>query len=78
VARAPLPEGTEDWPESGLLAKLLASIARGRRNVACLRRMGWRVCTIWECKVRWWTDADFQHHLRALLKSRAERDEASD
>lgn len=30
-------------------AKLLGNVARDRRNSARLRRMGWRVLTIWEC-----------------------------
>jgi DNA mismatch endonuclease (patch repair protein) len=54
------------------LPKLQGNIVRGRRNAARLRRMGWRVCTIWECKVRRWTDAELQRHLRSLLESRAE------
>jgi DNA mismatch endonuclease (patch repair protein) len=32
--------------------KFLANMARDRRNVAKLRRMGWRVKTVWECKLR--------------------------
>jgi DNA mismatch endonuclease (patch repair protein) len=31
-------------------AKFAANVARDARNVAALRRSGWRVLTIWECR----------------------------
>lgn len=33
-------------------AKRAGNVARDRRNAAALRRLGWRVLTIWECEVR--------------------------
>jgi DNA mismatch endonuclease (patch repair protein) len=31
--------------------KLTGNMARDRRNLTLLRRMGWRVLTLWECEV---------------------------
>ena len=31
------------------IAKIARNRARDRRNAAVLRKMGWRVVTIWEC-----------------------------
>lgn len=32
--------------------KFLSNVARDRRAAAKLRRLGWRVLTVWECQVR--------------------------
>jgi DNA mismatch endonuclease (patch repair protein) len=32
--------------------KIAANVARDRRTQAALRRLGWRVLTIWECALR--------------------------
>ncbi len=42
-------------------AKFEANIARDRRNIARLRRLGWRVLVVWECqthprRIDWLTD----------------------
>ncbi|HEY1807942.1 MAG TPA: very short patch repair endonuclease [Acidobacteriaceae bacterium] len=33
-------------------AKRGGNVARDRRNAAALRKLGWRVLTLWECEVR--------------------------
>jgi len=33
------------------LAKFAANTERDRRNVAALRRLGWSVVTLWECRI---------------------------
>ena len=53
------------------LAKLDGNVARDRRNVAALKRLGWKVLTVWECEL-----ADEQKLSRNLLSklSRAAND----
>ena len=45
-------------------AKRAGNVARDRRNAAALRRLGWRVIVLWECKLR--TDADARSRLASL------------
>lgn len=33
-------------------SKFAANVARDRRNSAALRQLGWRVITVWECRLR--------------------------
>jgi len=42
-----LPKSREDY----WLPKLLRNVERDRRNVAKLRRGGWKVLTLWECDI---------------------------
>jgi DNA mismatch endonuclease (patch repair protein) len=46
-ALARLPKSRGDF----WLPKLTANAARDARNVRALRRLGWRVMTIWECQL---------------------------
>ena len=39
-------------------AKFTANQERDRRNIAELRKMGWRVAIVWECEVRTASDSD--------------------
>ncbi len=45
--RARLPATRREW----WAAKLAANVARDRRNLAALRRAGWRVLVLWECQL---------------------------
>lgn len=45
-------------------AKRGGNVARDRRNAAALRKLGWRVLTLWECEVR--TAADAMARVRKL------------
>ena len=38
---------SEFWRE-----KILANVARDKRNRAALRKLGWKVETVWECKLQ--------------------------
>ncbi len=44
--RAAIPKTRTGWWE----AKFERNVARDRRNSRALRRLGWRVLTIWECE----------------------------
>lgn len=46
------------------LPKLQANKERDRRKAAALRRLGWRVITVWECQVR--TKARLQRTVEVL------------
>jgi DNA mismatch endonuclease (patch repair protein) len=48
-------------------AKIEENKVRDRRNERRLRAMGWRVRTVWECRLRRWTPADLCVHLQELL-----------
>jgi DNA mismatch endonuclease, patch repair protein len=53
-------------PKSNLpfwLAKFEGNVARDRRNAVVLRRLGWRVITVWECET-----SDHQKLARMLKK----------
>lgn len=39
--------GPEFWHE-----KIEGNIAGDQRNLAELKELGWRVCTLWECEVK--------------------------
>jgi len=47
--------------------KFASNVARDRRNVLELRRLGWRVITIWECEIKAPERLDLK--LRRLLKN---------
>ena len=49
------------------IAKLSANQARDRRNERLLRKLGWRVRTIWECAIRRWPRAELAARLSSLL-----------
>lgn len=46
-ANSATPKTRSDW----WTAKLAANVARDRRNLSALRRLGWRVLVVWECQV---------------------------
>lgn len=46
AGRAPTTN-TEYWTP-----KLEANVMRDRRKAECLRRLGWRVITVWECQLK--------------------------
>jgi DNA mismatch endonuclease, patch repair protein len=48
-------------------AKLARNKVRDRRNDRHLRALGWRVHTVWECRVRRSTAEDLEHRLKRLL-----------
>jgi hypothetical protein len=48
-------------------AKLARNRARDRRNERRLRALGWRVRTVWECRVRRWTPGGLEAQLLRLL-----------
>lgn len=47
--------------------KLASNVRRDKRNVRRLRALGWRVCTIWECRTK--DPAALLRRLRAALRS---------
>ncbi len=49
--------------------KLRANQLRDRQRARQLRKMGWRVCTVWECDIRRWTHVELACRLRKLLAS---------
>ncbi|HEY8149779.1 MAG TPA: very short patch repair endonuclease [Vicinamibacteria bacterium] len=55
------------------LVKISGNRARDARNERRLRSQGWRVRTVWECKVRRSTADELSAVLRKLLSRRAER-----
>ena len=42
-----IPESRRDYWEP----KLLGNVKRGRKNLAALRRLGWRPLVVWECEL---------------------------
>jgi DNA mismatch endonuclease (patch repair protein) len=44
-------------------AKFARNQLRDRRNERRLRRLGWRVVTVWECRVRRWTPSTLEAQL---------------
>jgi len=59
--KASMPKSREDyWKE-----KFDANVVRDARVETELRRLGWRVATIWECETR--IDADIAERIRELL-----------
>jgi DNA mismatch endonuclease (patch repair protein) len=48
--------------------KIAGNILRDRRNERRLRRAGWRVRTVWECRVRRMSEAQLKQNLRRLLE----------
>lgn len=59
-----LPKSREDY----WLPKLLRNVERDRRNVAKLRRGGWKVMKVWECDVL--SDRNLQERLVRFLGRR--------
>lgn len=51
------------------LPKLERNRARDRRNARKLRALGWRVVTLWECRVRRWPPERLSARLTAMLAS---------
>ena len=51
------------------LAKIAGNRVRDERNERRLRAMGWRVRTVWECKVRRSAPGELVEVLRSLLKA---------
>jgi DNA mismatch endonuclease (patch repair protein) len=49
------------------ISKLDRNAARDKRNRAALRRLGWRVCVIWECQVS--RGAGLRERIARLLSS---------
>lgn len=49
--------------------KIAGNIVRDRRNAARLRRMGWRVKTLWECRIRNSSAEELHSSLQKLLGS---------
>jgi len=47
-------------------AKFDANVARDARNARALRRLGWRVLTVWECALR--THAGRERAIAALVR----------
>lgn len=44
--------GTPSTRRAFWTAKFAANVARDRRSARALRRLGWRVLTVWECSLR--------------------------
>ena len=62
-----IPEGNRAYWR----AKIAGNRGRDRRNEAWLRRSGWRVFTVWECRVRRSTRESLAGTLRKRLSIRA-------
>lgn len=50
------------------LEKIQGNKARDRRNDRRLRALGWRVRTVWECRVRRWSPEMLAAYLRRAMK----------
>jgi G:T-mismatch repair DNA endonuclease (very short patch repair protein) len=48
-------------------AKFARNQLRDRRNERRLRRLGWRVVTVWECRVRRWTPSRLETQMIKLF-----------
>src|SRR5437762_551231 len=55
------------------LAKIAGNKTRDRRNDARLRRMGWSVRTVWECRIRTSTGEGLCHHLEGKIPQRPKK-----
>ena len=49
-------------------AKFARNKARDRRNDRRLRGLGWKVRTVWECRVRRWAPRELAARLKTLLR----------
>jgi DNA mismatch endonuclease (patch repair protein) len=51
------------------LPKLIGNQRRDRSNERALRRLGWSVFAIWECKLHRYSDQALEHFLHSRLES---------
>lgn len=61
-----IPEVNRDYWQP----KIAGNKARDKRNQRRLRAMGWRVRTVWECKVRKWSQSELEAWVRRSLPPR--------
>lgn len=54
--------------------KIEGNRVRDRRNLRKLRALGWRVATVWECKVRRLSDSELREKFSAMLGTKVRRD----
>lgn len=52
-------------------AKLAGNVLRDARNERRLRRQGWSVRTLWECKIRRWNGPQLHERLGRILETRS-------
>jgi len=68
LACAPLPEGQGAEGQQGYwLPKLEGNRARDIENDRRLRRLGWRVRTVWECELWRMAASELRARLRGFL-----------
>jgi DNA mismatch endonuclease (patch repair protein) len=63
-SRAATPKTRTDW----WMEKLELNVARDRKNLKALRKLGWKVLTIWECETE---DSQKLETLAAKIKGTA-------